>query len=478
MPPRSLPLVTALALLAVACFVDPLPEFPGTTTTTSGEPTGGSTLATTTYPGFCGDGEVQPGEECDKGLAGNGACTNECTLNVCGDGYVGQGESCDDLTPECVACKLVSCGDGQLDPGEQCDDSNSDDSDACPGTCVPATCGDGFVRTGFEQCDDANSDDSDACVAGCVAASCGDGLLQVGVEGCDDGNNIDGDGCSANCVPPGCGDNVQQPGEACDDGNVASDDGCSATCQVESCGDGIKQASEACDDGNLDDSDACFIDCTANVCGDGILNVLGEECDHGPLNNDDPAKGACTATCTRAAFLVFVTSKRLLPKLDFAGIDGADMYCAALAADDLGLKIKGSTWKAWIGVLDASPAATFFPSTLPYVQIRDQAATTIALNYPDLVDGQLLASIRVTDLGELLNTGNECDTTNLVWTGVYSDGSGSNNHCLGWLSNSTNYSGTAGSVLKGDTHWSDAKCGLVARCNLAARFYCFEQPHP
>jgi len=63
---------------------------------------------------FCGDGFVDPGEECDDG-AGNSdtepdACRTDCTL--------------------------PSCGDGVADParGEECD--GSDDA-ACPGQCLP-----------------------------------------------------------------------------------------------------------------------------------------------------------------------------------------------------------------------------------------------------------------------------------------------------------------------------------------------------
>ncbi len=50
------------------------------------------------------------------------------------------------------------CGDGEVDPNEQCDDggSNSDTvADACRTRCRDAFCGDGVVDTG-EVCDDRN----------------------------------------------------------------------------------------------------------------------------------------------------------------------------------------------------------------------------------------------------------------------------------------------------------------------------------
>ncbi len=38
----------------------------------------------------CGDGVLDPGEECDDGnLINNDFCSNNCTLNVCGNGRVG-----------------------------------------------------------------------------------------------------------------------------------------------------------------------------------------------------------------------------------------------------------------------------------------------------------------------------------------------------------------------------------------------------
>lgn len=51
---------------------------------------------------FCGDNELNTGEECDDGDANddNGACTSKCTINVCGDGLVYTGvEDCDEPGP-------------------------------------------------------------------------------------------------------------------------------------------------------------------------------------------------------------------------------------------------------------------------------------------------------------------------------------------------------------------------------------------
>ncbi|MFC1656167.1 DUF4215 domain-containing protein [Patescibacteria group bacterium] len=63
----------------------------------------------------------------------------------------------------------------------------------------PIVCGDGELETG-EQCDDGNTSNVDACLNSCLNASCGDGYVRTGVEDCDDGNTANGDGCSSTCA--------------------------------------------------------------------------------------------------------------------------------------------------------------------------------------------------------------------------------------------------------------------------------------
>jgi cysteine-rich repeat protein len=112
-----------------------------------------------------------------------------------------------------------SCGDGVLDPGEDCDDGNGAGGDACPRTCASPRCGDGTVDAG-EQCDDGNTVANDCCDACVVAAAgttcttdgnaCTDDVCDAAghcrwvdnVLPCDDGNPCTrGDVCSAGrCV--------------------------------------------------------------------------------------------------------------------------------------------------------------------------------------------------------------------------------------------------------------------------------------
>lgn len=56
------------------------------------------------------------------------------------------------------ALKPSRCGDGILDPGEECDDGNNDYSDFCI-NCKKSFCGDGFVNRYTEQCDWRNFSD-------------------------------------------------------------------------------------------------------------------------------------------------------------------------------------------------------------------------------------------------------------------------------------------------------------------------------
>lgn len=130
------------------------------------------------------------------------------------------------------------CGNGVLDPGEQCDDGelNSDSApDACRTDCAAPACGDGVVDEG-EICDDGegNSDtEPGACRIGCRPHRCGDNVVDVG-EDCDDGyfNNSIADACRPSCAAPRCGDSIRDTDEACDDGNGINDDLCTNDCEL------------------------------------------------------------------------------------------------------------------------------------------------------------------------------------------------------------------------------------------------------
>src|SRR5690606_7249784 len=146
------------------------------------------------------------------------------------------------------------CGNGIVDPGEDCDDQNFDDSDACLSTCVAAQCSDGVVWAGVEECDDGPlNSNSAACTSMCTLNVCGDAHLFEGVEQCDPGEDLIGPGmmCLPGCVVNGCGDGDTGPNEECDDGNADNTDDCTTACTIATCGDGFVWAgNEECDDQN------------------------------------------------------------------------------------------------------------------------------------------------------------------------------------------------------------------------------------
>lgn len=247
------------------------------------------------YP-VCGDGDLNPGEQCDDGNPRDGdGCSAVCRSE--------EGWNC---SVPGVACTTI-CGDGIRVGGEACDDGNALDGDGCSATCrIEPKCGNGTIEEG-ETCDDGNEVGGDGCSAICtieVENLCGNGTLDDG-EQCDDGNTANGDGCSAICTNEGtvgvCGNGTRESGEQCDDGNLTNGDGCSDLCTLESagaCGDGTVDADEQCDDGNTVDGDGCSAACTIEGipagCGDG--NVLGtEQCDDGNNTNGDGCSAMCTA---------------------------------------------------------------------------------------------------------------------------------------------------------------------------------------
>lgn len=127
----------------------------------------------------CGNGKIETGETCDDGnWSTDDACPDgpdgNCQPASCGDGFVWAGhEGCDyadnsSCLPDCSGF----CGNGVVDAGEQCD--GGDCYDDCSGSC-----GDGLLHDGGqypdhgEECD-PGSNTSD-CTPECTITYCGDG---------------------------------------------------------------------------------------------------------------------------------------------------------------------------------------------------------------------------------------------------------------------------------------------------------------
>jgi cysteine-rich repeat protein len=271
-------------------------------------------LHPTDTPAYCGDGRLEPGEDCD-GSYFRGTPTPTCMSEL--------GISCGSLACNSYSvdrdCTIAlqwscgaTCGDGCRRDPEECD-SGSANSDVAPNACrtwcVLPFCGDWTVDTG-EQCDDGPGNDDelpDACREDCTRARCGDGTRD-GSEACDLGplNGAPGSECSATCALAGCGTGTLDPTETCDDGNTDNDDGCLGTCVPNVCGDGFTNLdvdpstlliAEVCDPSFLDPFGNCRYDCGQRLllCGNGDVDP-GEECDAGTANADLP-NAACRTDC-------------------------------------------------------------------------------------------------------------------------------------------------------------------------------------
>ncbi|HEY3359336.1 MAG TPA: DUF4215 domain-containing protein, partial [Polyangia bacterium] len=316
---------------------------------------------TTSTTARCGDGHVDPGEQCDDGNnVGGDGCSSACQ---------------NEIEPR--------CGDGYLDLGEECDDGNNVSGDGCSSGCQLETpgCGDG-VKSATEECDGADLDGKScadfgfyggtlACsattcrldVTGCTG-TCGDGVLN-GVETCDDAD-FGGDtcadhgfyggtlACSADCQTVSfehcageCGDGTRNGGETCDGTDFAGDTcanhgfyrgtlTCSTDCQTVTtegcagyCGDGTLDDGEGCDDANNLGGDGCSAACRIELatCGNGTLDA-GEECDDGNKLDGD----GCQSDCTRTPVGTVVFCQALAPL--------ASGTCSVTAGDG-GRLIKG-----------------------------------------------------------------------------------------------------------------------------------------
>ncbi len=175
----------------------------------------------------CGDGFLDPGEECDKTELAVGSCTelgyyeqtgtlvclSDCTLDRsvcvggrCGDGII-QGihkEDCDGENLAGSTCMGLGLGSGTLSCNAHC----RWDTTGCE---LTAECGDGTVAYPFEQCEP-----SDLRGETCVGLGFYDGEL-----GCsEDCRSYDESGCSGRC---GDGEIQTVHGENCDGENLAGE---------------------------------------------------------------------------------------------------------------------------------------------------------------------------------------------------------------------------------------------------------------
>ena len=163
-------------------------------------------------PGFCGDGTIGPGEQCDPPQQGPDGlqCGSTCQLLTCGNGVIDPGEQCD--PPKSTgsvglcsqSCQIPGCGNGVVDPGETCDPPNTS---VCDFRCqsIPIVCGNDIVQPG-ESCEFPNDEYCQNCqwttCGQCGVALCDLGHTCATLTGTDEANCLALEGC---LVPsPGC----------------------------------------------------------------------------------------------------------------------------------------------------------------------------------------------------------------------------------------------------------------------------------
>jgi hypothetical protein len=161
--------------------------------------------------------------------------------------------------------------------------------------------------------------------------------------------------------------------------------------------------------------------------------------------------------------VVFVSSQQYTGNI--GGLEGADAECQSMAAD---AGVQG-TFKAWLGDGTEGPSERFTQDGR-FVLVD---GTLIAEDWEDLTDGTIVHFIDQTeDGGAPPPTTQHCSSTQVVWTGVYSDGSLPDVvNCVGFTSDAD--PGMYGRVDATDYHWTYA-C-TVGTCGYAASIYCFEQ---
>jgi len=306
--------------------------------------------------GLCGDGILDPNEDCDDGNhSDDDECLTTCTW-ACGDGIVNAIEICDtaiaagqpgacpagcddsdecttdtlvgsECQAECVHGDITVCndGDGCCPPG--CDGTTDDDCNA--------QCDNGVIESG-ETCDPISScptdcDDSNDCTTDVMtgaAATCDAVCTNTPITTCASGDGCCPTGCNevtdSDCNPA-CGNGVVESGETCDppsscpttcdDSNDCTADqltGAAATCNVACTNTAITLCTGGdgcCPSGCDSTSDS---DCSV-ICGNGIIEA-GETCDPPascPTTCDDSndcttdvltgAPATCDAACSNTA---------------------------------------------------------------------------------------------------------------------------------------------------------------------------------
>ncbi len=262
----------------------------------------------------CGNGRVDPGEECDAGTTNGTAgscCTNTCALRAAGEACRPAAGECD-VAETCTGTSATCPADTLAPPTQSCRPAAGacDVAESCSGTSVDCpsdvlTAGGTVCRPAGGPCDQSETctGESPTCPVDGFAPSTQ--VCRPAVGACDRTETCPGDA-------PACPEDAAQPdGEACDDGQFCTvGDRCEAgtcrsagprdcadesACTVDRCEEASRQCvhdsapleGTACDDGNA---------CTEkDTCAAGTCGGRAKRCDDGDPCTADicAASGAC-----------------------------------------------------------------------------------------------------------------------------------------------------------------------------------------
>ncbi len=301
----------------------------------------------TGYDKYCGDGQLSPGEICDRGsdiTFGNGAYC--AAPSMCYAGTSGAAP----LSVTCgLGCQGIApyCGDAKTNGPEQCDGQVARTISAIcsdgprkempcqsDADCPDADCGPSIEMTAseadsYESCADITQSRcagaAQVCLTDAEASA-----LQTGVYFKNNPTAYQNyqlctsdAGCSANekCISLSLGieclndaqcSNTLNPG-VCREYGTEHVRSCQAPGTVNQCkwepkwsickiahfcGDGVIDQGEECDDGsNNAINKACLPTCKKNICGDGYMQTNVEECDHGSNNGKNECDASYGSTC-------------------------------------------------------------------------------------------------------------------------------------------------------------------------------------
>ncbi|MCC6847359.1 MAG: hypothetical protein IT294_02570 [Deltaproteobacteria bacterium] len=168
----------------------------------------------------CGDGAVDPSEDCDPFSSDDGLCCSQCH-------FVSYFTPCGGGTGRCDhagRCVATNCGNGVLDPGEECEPYPSP-YDPYRDACCNLECK--YDPAGSACYHDPGAGTCDAAHR-CVSNTCGDGVQNSDLEECD------GFGTVVFCCTPTCRNTIFGAcSDACSGGECESNGAGGAACRIE-----------------------------------------------------------------------------------------------------------------------------------------------------------------------------------------------------------------------------------------------------